>query len=342
MHCAGDDDTPPLPEVVATSKYIEYSTWDDTSRLCVDDRLHALDTFVASTAELLALDLPASPIRLVYTPYALKTPETWPCRRRSASGCYKRRDDRNIIYADTVANTHELVHAIDLPRDQPGHYVFIEGIAEYLGSSTRSDMVLADFPAQFKDTVTRHGNAENSYPVSMHYVGTLLERDGIDKLDALRILVDPEIDVAGFAAAHQQVYGEALDDALIAMSSAPVQGRAQPWGCGERPPAVPWPDPALLAATLHGECGDGWTVNGGGPWLERLYALDVPRSGIYRLSIADPPGATVVIQPCPQVPSFTLAGQGVLLAGPHTLSIHAKNLTSGVTFQLEYLGPAPP
>lgn len=346
LTCEAEDPPPlPIPTVAITSEHIAYSTWENASMLCMDDRLEALDHFLEGTASELMVDLPPAPIRYIFTPYNLIKPSTWPCNE-GASGCYVTWDNRGFAYANLPDHTHELVHALDVPNHRDDHFVFIEGVAEYFGTATRSDRILATFPDQFKGVITGEGRREDRYAASMHYVGTLIERSGIEKLDRIRGLVAADTDLEAFAAAHKDVYGESLDDALLAMSSTPIRGRHQAWGCVERPPAIPWPNPDLLEASLHGECGDGWSVNGGADWLTRLFAINVDRAGIYRLTVLTPEDALVAITACADIdqPSGLAAmpgGQGVLQAGSHVLSASAPGPAVDVTFTLEYLFPPP-
>ena len=85
LACAGETEWE-LPEILASSKYIDYGTWADTSAVCMDAKLRQWDRFIEQTAEFLGVAPPAEQIRYTWVPKQFDAPGRWGCGD-SARGC---------------------------------------------------------------------------------------------------------------------------------------------------------------------------------------------------------------------------------------------------------------
>ena len=273
-----------LPEVVASSKYIDYGTWADTTAVCMDDRLAVWDRYIEQTSAFLGTDPPARRIRYTWVPEDLQDESTWPCGPFEVGGCTRIAD--NKVFVGRAEILHELVHAVETPAFGRAHKVFGEGMAEYLSEVAPTLGTALDFSAAFVDMVDSDRMTGEDYPLAMHFVGSLLERDGSEKYQAFRALVPTDGKFADFAVAYDQVYGEDLSAALAAMSG-PIRGQG-PWLCdgsiGARI-AIDGSRTLLLA----GECGDGDFFNPGSAEGElgasKVFMLDVTVSGYYEMTL---------------------------------------------------------
>lgn len=277
-----------LPEVVAASKYIDYATWADTTTLCMDDRLAVWDRYIEQTSAFLGTDPPAGRIRYTWVPEAQQDESTWPCSLSGVGGCTRLADSeyQSQVFAGKAEMLHELVHAVETPAFGRAHKVFGEGMAEYLSEFAPTVGTALDFSAAFIDMVDRDRLTGDDYPIAMHFVGSLLERDGREKYQAFRALVRTDGKFGDFVAAYEQVYGEDLSAALAAMSG-PLKGQG-PWLCdGSIGPRITIDGSKTLL--LAGECGDGEFFNPGTAEGElgasKVFMLDVAVSGYYEMTL---------------------------------------------------------
>ncbi|PCC72081.1 hypothetical protein SAMN02745121_01290 [Nannocystis exedens] len=284
--CREPDASPwPLPEIVATSKYIEYGTWAEPSQVCMSEKLAEMDRFIEETAEFLEVAVPAEPIVYVWYPI-LPEEEDWPCS--SDTACYTTISSNGYIPSTLpfgVQTTfHEFVHAVDNAGLGRGHSIFAEGLAEYLSRTSASmgtstlDGFAEKFSAMLEEGITQYG-------LAMHFVGSVIQKHGVDGFKRLRKEVPWDARLQEFTAAYQRALGENLGSALMEMELQPITGQF-PWYCdGEE---VPWPDPGDLEVTLRGSCGDGffWSEGlvEGVPSRWKDFVLDVPEAGIYTLT----------------------------------------------------------
>jgi hypothetical protein len=162
--------------------------------------------------------------------------------------------------------------------------VFEEGMAEYL--SEFAPNWGGDFPARFVEMVDRDQLTGRDYYTAMHFVGSLLERDSLEKYQEYRARVPRHGRFADFAAAYTQVYGEDLSEALAAME-AYTQGQG-PSLC-DRSVGARIEIDGSKALLLAGECGDGDFFNPGTEEGElgasKIFMLDVTVGGDYELTL---------------------------------------------------------
>lgn len=318
---------PELPEVLASSKYIDYSTWEDGTVVCMDDRLAEWDAFIEEASGFLGVAPPTRRIQYVWMNLpAFPTMDSksasewdlWGCDE-SSMGCYSHRpeSERAVIYSKTVEQYHELMHAVDLAAFGFGAPVLQEGVADYLGGWGSSEDILEDFPQRFKEWVDAELLPEDYRP-AMQFVGSVLERYGVEKFKELRVKMPREARFSEFAAVFEEVYGRPLEPELVAMSAAPVQGMGALWeGCGDRSEVVPWAGPGLIDTVLRGECGDASFFGGGfaegQPGFMKIFTVEVADAGFYDLSISGSGPAApyhVTIDGCPGVGGTVSASEG--------------------------------
>ncbi|MBL8969095.1 MAG: hypothetical protein JNK56_00855, partial [Myxococcales bacterium] len=95
---------PDLPEIAASSKYIDYRPRADTTAICMDDALAREDRFIETVADFLDIAPPHGRINFVWDPsQSIFDPDTWACNNKEgtphARNCYKyvSDDDYGII-----------------------------------------------------------------------------------------------------------------------------------------------------------------------------------------------------------------------------------------------------
>lgn len=332
----------PIPPVVASSKYVDYSTWVDTAPVCLDDALAEWDASIEETAAFLGVDPPGGRILFVTVPLPLSTPfgeiellpghdvpeGAWGCSE-TALACYRylEAEDRGLIFSKSPQMFHELVHAVDIPALGRSHPVLMEGLAQFVSLSDPFARVPEDFPAAFKEMVAAKPHP-SSYSLAMHFVGSVILRDGVEKFRELRAELEPDDDLDALAAAYARVYGEELDAGLAAMTT-PIEGLGVgPDSCASEN-SLAWTGPGVLAATVGGECGDGSFV-GFGADFSKSYMIEIEEAGMYRITLAGPGAVppTGQLWGCPG--SFGLAGYGSsdgsfvvqVEPGPHVLHVN--------------------
>lgn len=345
-----------LPPEIARSEYIAYHTDADASVICMDDLLAREDRFLERAAMTLGVAPPAGTVHFVWDPEQ-DGEEPWACDANA--NCYKHLDDgRSVVVSKGPTNHHELVHAIEAQAlGTDVHRTLVEGLAEYLGSLQTSAFGPGRFPMAFKAMLAA-SPVPGDYALAMHFVGSLLERDGPETYKELRAALPPSAGVDAFAAAFEAVYGESLDSALAAMSGARVDAVDRFAGCDEAP-ALAWTDAGTIDATIASACGDPWFFGAG--FVEArvgffgYYVVDVPEAGEYALTVGPAAGAPAPLRgslgPC----SFDLLGSAVLSLGGqtakaqlqrgrHTLLIAfppRSEARGDATVQLERVGPPP-
>lgn len=287
----------PMPEVLATSRYIEYGTWADDSTVCMDDELARADRYVEDIAAFLEVaPPPPRSIRYLYVPPEVQDPErTWPC---SNSACFWEEGsvlkDRSVIYSTLATDRHELAHAVVYYGLGLDHRVIEEGLADYLSRTYSTDDLLEDFPQRFKAAVEA-GGAPESYRVAAHFVGSLLARHGVAAFKQFKGSLAADAGLDDFAATYASVYAEDLELALNDMAATPIRMRyVAP--CDDAGEPIAWPvGSASLQTTLIGECGDLFFHSPGAvegdPWYFGQYLLDVPLDAVYDFKLTgDRPG----------------------------------------------------
>ena len=344
------DDPLVLPEIVAASKYIDFSTYADTTALCMDDLLAREDRLVEAVAAYLGVGPPTGRIHHVQVaPGGFLDPDSWACDDAMACYQYHADEDVGVIRTTAVYHPHELVHAVDIPTLGVAHRTLVEGLADYLGSASTSEPVLADFPARFKAMISA-SSMPDDYRVAMHFVGSMLARDGVDAYRRLRAEMPLDADLERFAAVFAAVHGVSLDAALAEMREKPVRGLYVPDGCdgGDELEHIAWTGD-VAEATLGGTCGDA-AFHGAGNGFARWYTIDVPRAGIYRLSVAGPAGVEfdVDLRTCPDDGGY--GGHGgdgwyefdVASPGRHRVGAWFAEADVQVQFKLELVEASPP
>lgn len=317
-----------LPEIVASSKYIDYSPLADTSVICMDDTLAREDRFIEDVAAFLGVDLPSGRIRYIWEPaLSFDAPRPEECGGEAFS-CYDYLPDDNggLIHSMSFFQEHELVHATDVPALGVGHATLVEGLADYLGSFNSSESVLEGFPEAFRAMVARSPKPDD-YRLAMHFVGSLLLSHGVEKYKELRKALPADGDLAALEAAFEAVYGETLSAALVTMN-VPIQGVLIPTGCADGE-LLAWTAPGLLETTLHGECGDGSFIGpgftDGRTGFAKPFAVEILDAGYYSVTVsgldplAEQPSYALI--PCPDVESGLYSGAGGLYPGRYYLAV---------------------
>ena len=348
-----------FPEVAASSRYVDYGAWADVSDVCMDDKLDAWDAYIEEVAAYLEVDPPQEKIRYSWVPEAAQNATTWTCAV-GGNGCayYAREGYHALVFARELEVLHEFVHAVDVPGLGRSHPVFIEGMAEYLSESGPTDVALRDFAVELERTVRQGELTSRNYRRAMHFVGSLIERGGFDRYLEFRALVGTHGEWPDFVSAYQEVYGEELSAALVAMESTPVQGRWQPWGCGSEDSGPAWSTPETLEVALRGECGDGGLFGGGladgEPRFAKFFTLDIVHAGFYDVTLRGADGTTediaVQISSCPSArySEHVLSSEPSVIMiweGRHQVRVDypsAAAARSGVILRLENLNPVGP
>lgn len=351
LACAREPELPfDLPRVVATSEYIEYGTWADDTSLCMDGPLALLDRHVEATAEYLGAAPPAAKIRYTFVPEPLKDADTWPCPE-GAQACNISFSDRSYSFASVLDEYHEIVHAVDFAAFGNGHFVLKEGLATYLARNddNKTDRYLKNFPAHFRSIV--EPGQPIDYERSMHFVGSILERDGVEKFKELRARVPLDAGYEEFAAAYLEVYGQDLDEALAEMTTPIHSWFEEPDPCAGEP--IPWGEGMDLEVKLRGRCGDGFFFGGGlvddKPGFYKSYTIDVPVAGWYTMWVSGTATTSYQItgnlRNCPGTEHGGLSsfnGAGLLQPGRYRLDVgfpHAATPAGELDLKLRYVEP---
>lgn len=349
----------PLP-VLASSRYVDYSTWAEPTVICMDDKLAEWDHLIEETADFLQVARPTGRIRYVWGPEIAGFEDDWGCDD-GAVGCYHHDDQGGTIYTRLMDTPHEFVHAVELSALGGAIALFKEGLADYLGSQKSTEGVLDDYPRRFQEVLAEWQADDYQYRVAMHFVGSVILRDGVGRYKELRKRVPLTVDLAEFTAIYSGVFGRDLDADLESMAAMPIQGRqAILPGCDTGLPSVPWTSPDLIDTTLHGECGDGRFYGGGFAdgyaAFATYFVVQIEKEGGYELTIRDPspsgelpPRAT--LDPCPGVMSHggvSSQGQtsyGLLAPGTHILRVFYPPMPEArkdLSFTLQWSSPLPP
>lgn len=361
----------PLPPVVASSKYVDYSTWEDASVICMEDSLARWDRFIEETAEFLEVEPPSRRIQYVWIAFSPDGERDfdWSLSGcgKGVSGCYQHQasEPRAVVYSKQQEHLHELVHAVDIAALGSTHPVLLEGLATYLGSGYSAREIDAGFPEAFKAMIEAALSSPEDYSLAiyslaMQFVGSILARDGVEKFKKFRASVPADADLPTFAAAYEETYGENLDAALDAMSAQAVQSRAPlSRGCEVDAELVPWVSPGVMDTMLYGECGDGSFYGGGfvddGPGFAKDFAVEVTEPGFYEMTI-DGPGAkegqlrgTLDLCSGDMASSVSAThgetGYGPLVPGRHALSVsfpQAAEPRGELRLRLEWVAPPKP
>lgn len=368
--CAPDEEAPPdwvLPPVGASSKYVDYSTWADAAPVCLDDRLAQWDEFIEEAAAFLEVEPPSGRIRYVAVPLPYSTPfgevkalpdydvpdNAWGCSE-TAAGCYRylRAEDRGLIFAKMEELFHELAHAVDIAALGYSHPVLMEGLAQFVTLSDPYARVPEDFPTHFMEMVAA-GPHPNNYALAMHFVGSMIERGGIEEFKELRAQLARDDDLDALADAYARVYGEDLEAGLAAMTT-PIHGLGlSPDPCAAEE-TLGWTSPGQIETTLRGTCGDGSFV-GFGSGFSKRYLIELEEAGDYEFTVEGPGAVSpgIEIGGCPGF--FGLAGYGNhdeghwvvvdVRPGLHVLRVHFPpdpEAKGEVTLKVAYMGAKGP
>lgn len=350
----GDDAA--LPEILASSKYIDFSMPSDASQLCIDDALQEWDFFLEEVADFVGAEAIDGRVRYTWVAEAhVDDNPAWRCLK-GGTGCHQGPDEGvGYVFTAIVEHRHELVHAVEGLTIGRAHWVFMEGMAVYLTSTGAAPVELETFPESFLEVLAAR---KIDYALSMHFVGSVIAHHGIDTYLQLRAAVPRDADVEAFAAAYEEVIGIDLATGLMTYGGAEVTGVARgPRGCDpdDRVEEIPWTSPGALATVLRGMCGDQafYSVGREGEGLAKVFALEVESRGFYDLSLGQE-GAFLkfVIDGCPGVPlsgvSLVEGQSGHLIAleaGRYTVSVtypHSADITGEVSMSLTYSSPLPP
>lgn len=352
LACHETAEGPEMPEIVASSKYIDYSPVGETSAICMDEALAREDRFIEETAAFLGVDPPSGRIRFIRNPMGdfFEDSGPWACPG-AAFNCYTydEIEDAGLIRSIGWSHSHELVHAVEIPAlGADGHRTLIEGLADYLGSADTSEDVLDGFPGAFKAMVARSPMPDD-YRLAMHFVGSLLRNHGLGKYKALREALPAEGDLAALESAFLSVYGESLEVALETMSGEAIQGLLKSTRCNGEAEELSWTSPGVLETTLRGECGDPTFVGPGfsssRPGFFKVFEFEVTEVGYYRLTLTgtDGVGSTdYSLIPCPGVETGLYASAGGLYPGRYELGVGypaGPEARGELNLKLEFVAP---
>lgn len=353
LACHEAAEGPEMPEIVASSKYIDYSPVGDASVICMDEVLAREDRFIEETAAFLRVDPPSGRIRFIRNPMegSFADAGPWACPG-AAFNCYTydEVEDYGLIRSLGYAHSHELVHAVDIPAlGADGHRTLVEGLAEYLGSDDTSESVLDGFPEAFKAMVDRSPMPDD-YRLAMHFVGSLLRSSGVDKYKALREALPTEGDLAALESAFMSVYGEPLEVALEAMSGEAIQGILKSTRCNGEAEELSWTSLGLLEAPLRGECGDPTFVGPGfspaSPGFFKVFEFEVTLPGYHNVTLTGADGLETQhysLGPCPGVETGVNAFVGgALYPGRYELVVGypaGPEARGELNLKLEFVAP---
>ena len=307
------------------------------------------------TAALLGIDVPPSPVDFVWDPITDGS-EPWACPPQTIA-CYQSReeDGLSVVVSPTLRQRHELVHAVEIQGfGTSGHPTLGEGLAEYLGTLS-STLPREDFSEMFKAILAEAPKPDN-YNLAMHFVGSILARHGAAKYRALRTKMPNDAGLEKFAEVFEDVYGQALDEALEEMNGKRVYAVDQFPACGAGEAGeISWASDGLLDTVIKSACGDPWFYGGGAvdgrPGFYGSYVVEIPEAGYYDLTVAG--GASLgIMTGC----SFDLlesavgsfagdTGHALLQSGRHTLAIAFSTQDEArgeASVRLEWVGPPPP
>lgn len=357
VHCGEPAEGLDLPEIVASSKYIDYSTTrggPELDGLCLDDMLARQDRFIEEVAAYLGIDPPSGRIRHIQVETV--NPIDMACEKNTACYQYIEAEDLGLIRARSSVHEHEIVHAVEIATLGRGHSTLIEGLADFFSHSEVRVTDLSEFPARFKAMVAR-SPLPNDYDLAMQFVGSLLQSHGVEPYKRFRAALPRDAGLKKFAAVFATVYGMDLDTALAAMSVTPVRGVRLPLGCHERDGLehISWTNDDVAEATLRAACGDvsfiGSGFDGAYPGFSKSYTMDLPDAGHYRVALVGPGGEELgfSLRGCPDNEGFTgySAGPAGTIAydvwrpGRHVLSVgfpEAADLKGEAQLRVEFFG----
>jgi len=280
-----------LPEIVASSQYIDYATWADTAAVCMDAKLEKWDQYIEQSAGFLGVAPPDEKTRYVWVPRRSEEPERWGCSE-TASGCYAVSD--SLIFVRYPEMLHELAHAVEISALGRAHNILEEGMAELLSETMHAFFALDDFPEMFRDVVESGERlaGPEEYGLAMHFVGSVVRRHGMVKYREFREVLPHDGRVPEFAAAYEAVFGEDFVEAVEAMNAQPVTGLQITPGCVDDPTLETIPVAGSLTARVDGVCGDphfhGFGFEAPIPGFEKQFVLDVEAAGDYELTVRGP------------------------------------------------------
>ena len=350
----------PLPKLLVSGKYIDYGTWANTSRVCMDERLAAWDRYIKLISARMGIAPPVEKIRYTWVPEGGRT-DRWPCDP-PLLGCAlsdaNSEDYQSYVFARDVEMLHELVHAVEIPAFGEANSIFSEGMAEYLSRSSSTASWLPGFSDAMMELFDRTVVTEADYARSMHFVGTLVKQGGLKRFYKYRSRVPRNATHAEFAAAYSEIYGGELMYALENMELIPISGAWLPWGCSFGEIAVTWKEPGLLNATLAGSCGDGDFYGGGfaeGQFgFSKVYTVEVKKEAVYELSLrgktGEPGKWAATLSSCPGTDSGDVyassehSREKLLRRGLYSLRVDfpsASEARGEVQLKLRSLDPVP-
>lgn len=350
------DGEAPLPPVSASSKYIDYATYADASVICMGDTLAREDRFIEGVTAFLGIPVPTGRIRFVFNPHqASDVPQPFACDTASSCYNYTEADDTGTIVSSNVVNHHELVHAAEIPvLGADGHRMLIEGLADYLGTSNSSAAILDNFPTAFKEMIAEDP-MPNDYRLAMHFVGSIIEKYGVDSYKALRKSMPSDGGTDELAVAFDAVYHKSMDVALAEMTT-PIRGVLPYDGCvGDDAERIEWTEPRLINRIIDGECGDPWFVGAGfsenRAGFAKVFVIEVTEGAWYEFSLKSPSGAVphpeAVLHSCDETDDGSvsvdgLAGSGILYPGRHSVTVgfpQGPEARGEALLRLEYFAP---
>jgi len=291
---ASPDSLDELPDIVASSKYIDYRTDADVSALCMEDTLAREDRFIDDVAAFLAVDPPTGRIEFVWDPHQSFMENLPDCTSPIACYRYYKEENYGRIISSGFAQYHELVHAVEIPALGERGRILAEGFASYLGSNNNTAPLLPDFSPRFHASLDE---PPGDYLVAMHFVGSIIERHGVEKYKQMRRSDLADGDPAEFAELFESIYDYPLADALAEMSAKPIRGKNPAFGCvDDSVETIAWTAPRLIETRIDGQCGDGWFVGPGfiddrSSGFGKEFRIEILDEGIYEFSLRSTDGS---------------------------------------------------
>ncbi len=285
LACQGDD----LPPVQARGEFLSYADDDD---VC-DGTVEYGERWMLAVAARLGI----SPEEILPTTYYRLSLADAAEQCGGGQGCARVVDSEIRIFAPTILNKHELVHAVHLSAWPRRRALLTEGLAMLFDDQYR---VQFEWFEEFDlDTLNEQEDSEiETYLAGAWIVYWIVERHGIDAFRDFWYADTKEGNAEEFRALFEQHFGESLDTML-----ADVAGQAACTSMTCVEDVVEWQDGVWATESPTG-CDDGLTIGSEATadfLVQRTVLIDVPETGTYTVSVSESElgnRQAVTINPC--------------------------------------------